>query len=163
MHLKFLTPWIKHLTSQKQGGKGVCRLHIGEVYYMVAMHFVKSYYTCRKYYFLLWSECSEREATLSGFKKNIKKGVWILEFITLYQNALYLTSLRHVLPQCIAPRTTSLEDVTPLSCRHFSYGFQWDRSVVMFCSDLPEWYGGRSAWLSQLLLLFLIQYVEVCT
>ena len=37
------------------------------------------------------SERSERAATYSGFKKNIEKGVRILEFITFYQNALHLT------------------------------------------------------------------------
>ena len=43
MHLKFLTRWIKHLTSQEVGG--------GEGA-LVKVVSVKRYHSCRKYYFL---------------------------------------------------------------------------------------------------------------
>ena len=70
-------------------------------------------------------------------------------------------ALRHVLPECIAPQTI-------LGCHdrcHIvepSSFFAWIL-VVMFCSDLPvKRCEGDRAWISQLLLLFLMQHVKVC-
>ena len=51
IHLKFLTRWNKHLTSQEVGGEGgVFRWNIRGVYLL--LYFVKSFGRNRKHYFL---------------------------------------------------------------------------------------------------------------
>ena len=81
---------------------------------------------------LLRSERSERAVT--GFKKNVLKGVQIIEFVTFYQNALHLTRVHLATFYQSALRCELQEDAMPSSRVDSS---KKGLMVVMFCSDLP--------------------------
>ena len=82
------------------------------------------------------------------------KGIRLLEFITFYQNALYLNRVHCGTFYHIALRHEQNEDVI--------LSFRVDSSEKV-CSNLSvKRCEGDRDWLSQLLLLFLMQYVKVC-
>ena len=82
------------------------------------------------------------------------KGIRLLEFITFYQNPLQLNRVHCGTFYQSALRHEQNEDVI------LSFGVDSSEKV---CSNLSvKRCEGDRDWLSQLLLLFLMQYVKVC-